>query len=156
MYQEFRALAQILNLEGARLDKGPEERQAGLRVHGMQGLEPPLYIRNYDVAGAGLVKNDPDGLRIDPGHITGGGKDSLAGSVVQPRIQAAESSPAGNEVCDNPDSQSLDWLNRVSHDQDLVKDAPVRIQDSLHASAPADIKKPLVDAEPAAFSSCQD
>jgi hypothetical protein len=121
----------------------------------MQGLERTLHIRDYDVAGAGLVKNDPDGLRIDPWHITGGGEDSLAGSVVQPRIQAAESSPAGNEVHDNPDSQRLEWLNRVGHYQDLVEGAPVRIQDSLHAGAPADIKKPLVDAEPAAFSSCQ-
>ncbi|MEK6605765.1 MAG: hypothetical protein AABY77_07740 [Nitrospirota bacterium] len=156
MHPKLRAIAKILDLESARLDKGSKERQACLRVHGMQGLERTLHIRDYDVAGAGLVKNDPDGLRIDPWHITGGGEDSLAGSVVQPRIQAAESSPAGNEVHDNPDSQNLEWLNRVSHDQDLVEDAPVRIQDSLHAGAPADIKKPLVDAEPAAFSSCQD
>jgi len=156
MHPEFRAIAEILDLESARLDKGSKERQACLRVHGMQGLELTLHIRDYDVAGAGLVKHDPDGLRIDPWHIGGDGENPLAGGVVQPRIQAAESSPAGNEVHDNPDSQRLERLNRIGHDQDLVEGAPVRIQDSLHAGAPADIKKSFVDAEPAAFSSCQD
>ena len=156
MHPEFRAIAEILDPESVRLDKGSKERQARLRIHCMQGLELTLHIRDYDVTGASLVKNDPDGLRIDPWHITGGGENPFAGGVVQPRIEAAESSPAWNEVHDNPDSQRLERLNCVGHDQYLVKDTPVRIQDSLHAGAAADIKKPLVDAEPAAFSSCQD
>lgn len=156
MHPEFRAIAEILDLESPSLDKGLKERQARLRVHGMQGLELILHIRDYDVAGAGLIKNNPDGLRVNPWHITGSGENPLAGGIVQPCIQAAERSPAGNEVHDNPDSKRLERFYRVGHDQNLVEDAPVRIQDSLHAGTPADIKKPLVNTEPAAFPPCQD
>ena len=156
MRPKIRAIEEILDLETVGFDEGSQERQARFRVHGMHGLELTLQVRNDDVAGVGLVKDDPDSRRIDPWHIGGGGEDPLAGGIVQARIQTAESGTSGNKVHDNPDPQRLEGANGIGDDQDFVEEALVRIQDPLCAGAPADVEKPLVETEPAALASCDD